>query len=170
MKLCFDQIGEKAHHISLDGRRLFFEDLRMNVELGGDLALYRKKGDDVVVVTGRLKGAFIGQCDLCAVDVPYSFEEDLVYRLSVGTERVPDAAEMECREEEVEELYLQVPEIDLETIIREQVYLNLPSRLVCRSACKGVCSGCGADLNIEKCRCAEVSSTSPFAILGKLKK
>ena len=43
--------------------------------------------------------------------------------------------------------------VDFSEILREQVDLALPMRAVCREDCRGLCSGCGADLNTETCRC-----------------
>lgn len=44
--------------------------------------------------------------------------------------------------------------VDLAEVLREQVDLALPTRLLCRETCRGLCAGCGVDLNKETCRCA----------------
>lgn len=43
----------------------------------------------------------------------------------------------------------------VEDIVREQVLLEVPIRPLCRLDCKGLCSRCGADLNLNDggCRC-----------------
>lgn len=43
--------------------------------------------------------------------------------------------------------------VDLSALLREQVDLVLPLRVVCRENCPGLCPGCGVDLNSEPCRC-----------------
>lgn len=40
-------------------------------------------------------------------------------------------------------------------LLREQIWVNLPMKLLCRSDCRGICPNCGANLNLEPCRCAE---------------
>lgn len=44
--------------------------------------------------------------------------------------------------------------IDLTDEIREALLLAIPSRFKCSDHCKGICTGCGANLNTEKCSCS----------------
>ena len=43
--------------------------------------------------------------------------------------------------------------VNLGGIIREQIALQLPHVLLCDPNCKGLCPGCGADLNNAPCTC-----------------
>lgn len=43
--------------------------------------------------------------------------------------------------------------VDLSELARETFILNMPSKTLCREDCRGLCSGCGVNLNYEKCRC-----------------
>ena len=45
-------------------------------------------------------------------------------------------------------------EVDMTPEIREDILLAMPSRFKCSENCKGLCSGCGVNLNTEKCRCS----------------
>ncbi len=40
-------------------------------------------------------------------------------------------------------------------LLREQIWVNLPMKPLCRPACRGICPECGANLNLEPCRCGE---------------
>lgn len=42
---------------------------------------------------------------------------------------------------------------DLDSLITEDIFLDLPSKLLCREDCKGMCPKCGADLNEGSCSC-----------------
>ena len=42
---------------------------------------------------------------------------------------------------------------DLDELAREAFILNMDTKTLCRADCKGLCSGCGANLNVEACRC-----------------
>lgn len=44
-------------------------------------------------------------------------------------------------------------ELDIRTEIRDALLLAVPMKLLCREDCKGICQGCGANLNNEECRC-----------------
>ena len=42
---------------------------------------------------------------------------------------------------------------NLDELITEDIFLDLPSKLLCSEVCKGICSKCGADLNAGPCSC-----------------
>ena len=44
--------------------------------------------------------------------------------------------------------------IGLEDLAIEQLYLNLPLKPVCSTACKGLCPTCGSNRNVTDCGCA----------------
>src|ERR1700737_985256 len=50
--------------------------------------------------------------------------------------------------------YEQGQGIWLEGVLREQVLLALPLKVVCRENCQGLCPHCGKNLNQEACSCA----------------
>ncbi len=168
MKLRFEQIERQGCRIELDDKRLFLQEEEVDVELAGVLVFSRRSED--VVLRGELRGHLVGRCSFCAVDVPFSFAEQLGYRFVVGEDVLVEEREVDCRSGELETFFLSVPEIEVDEVLQEQVYLNLPLQLLCRQDCRGLCSGCGANLNNEQCTCDGVQSASPFAVLGKLKK
>ena len=44
--------------------------------------------------------------------------------------------------------------LDLEKIIGDHVFLNLPSQFFCKADCKGLCPICGKNRNKEECECS----------------
>lgn len=54
-----------------------------------------------------------------------------------------------------EDLYPLVGSVlDMTEVLREQVDLQLPLKIVCRAECSGLCAGCGTNLNREACSCS----------------
>lgn len=43
--------------------------------------------------------------------------------------------------------------IDLSDDIRQELILNYDPVVLCKADCKGLCAGCGVNLNTEKCEC-----------------
>lgn len=43
--------------------------------------------------------------------------------------------------------------LQLDELVSEDIYLAIPTRFLCMDDCKGLCSSCGADLNIQQCSC-----------------
>jgi uncharacterized protein len=55
--------------------------------------------------------------------------------------------------------------IDLSDIVREQVYLSLPMRSICKESCRGLCPVCGANLNESSCLCRKPEGHPAFSKL-----
>lgn len=67
---------------------------------------------------------------------------------------------------EVQEKYSKTPDnqevkliigdfIDLYEVVEENLYLNMPIRVLCNEDCKGLCMFCGINLNKNHCQCKE---------------
>ncbi len=71
-------------------------------------------------------------------------------------------------DEDIIELEGDAIEIDLDSLLAEMVLINHPIKMLCSEDCKGICPGCGADLNQEVCRCSEKPVDPRWASLQKL--
>ena len=58
--------------------------------------------------------------------------------------------------------------IDLTPVFREQCWLAIPMKPLCRPDCKGFCSQCGIDLNLESCDCKRERIDPRLALLKEL--
>jgi len=56
-------------------------------------------------------------------------------------------------DDDVAMTFYQDEEIDLAALLREQFYLVLPMKPLCREECRGLCPQCGVNLNVETCQC-----------------
>ena len=43
--------------------------------------------------------------------------------------------------------------LDIDDEIREQILINFPMKVLCKPDCRGICPGCGVNLNLGKCNC-----------------
>jgi uncharacterized protein len=77
--------------------------------------------------------------------------------------------EARLKDDDVEIGFFEGEGLFLADVLREQVLLALPMKVICRSDCRGLCPNCGANLNHEECRC-ETHATDPrLAPLARLK-
>src|SRR2546422_1840753 len=101
---------------------------------------------------GKLAAGLQLACARClepvALDVTRNFE--LLYR-PLGVDAGRD--ELSVTDAEAEIGYYQGEGLLLEDVLREQVLLALPLKVVCREICKGLCPHCGRNLNQEQCCC-----------------
>jgi len=55
--------------------------------------------------------------------------------------------------------------IDISEDVRDEILLKLPSRVLCRETCKGICPECKVNLNDGSCSCPAKKLNSPFGVL-----
>jgi uncharacterized protein len=123
---------------------------------------------DMVEVEGRLDTAAQLACGRCLREfaAPLAGEFALTYTHAPKAEASAAAEpEKEIDPAEVGLISFRGEEIDLTEAVQEQVILALPLRALCAEACRGLCAGCGADLNQADCTCARPDRTGPFAAL-----
>lgn len=65
--------------------------------------------------------------------------------------------------------YFKGDTVDITKMVEDSLITSLPSQLLCKCDCKGLCPHCYANLNFHTCECKDVTSVSPFAELKKLK-
>ncbi|MCI0336353.1 MAG: DUF177 domain-containing protein [Acidobacteria bacterium] len=102
---------------------------------------------------GNIKALLVAPCDRCLNQVPLNFEipVDLFYTPEdTGESRT---GEIELNSRDLDFAMYENDEINLDEMVLEQLELNLPSRVLCREDCRGLCTQCGADLNVEQCDC-----------------
>ena len=99
----------------------------------------------VLVMTGDIHTTIHGVCDRCAAD----FTQNVGFPINVVL-----VTELSNEENEDEWVFpLEGDSADLEDIVRTVFVLNMDSKLLCKPDCKGICGGCGKNLNVEACSC-----------------
>lgn len=84
----------------------------------------------------------------------------------------PDAFESEEESEiEGDDLNTDIlvsDQIDMAEVIREQILLDMPTRVLCREDCRGLCDKCGSDLNLIDCKCSDDDVDPRWAALKNI--
>lgn len=105
-------------------------------------------------IAGRLGTRVELACARCLEpverDIAPSF--DLLYQ-PVSAIQVREGEEIELGPEDTDVGFFTGQGLFLADVLAEQVNLALPMKVVCQEECRGLCSGCGANLNRERCRC-----------------
>lgn len=65
-----------------------------------------------------------------------------------------EGEEGEVQDDDVSVSFYRDDEIDLADLLREQFYLVLPMKPLCREECQGLCPHCGVNRNVETCQCS----------------
>lgn len=165
-----------VEYIPEDGLHLSFEDMpgllsetdecRIQDAAKGEIFIHRVDGE--VHLNGRVAALLVIRCDRCLEEYKQEIDSSFFYVL-VPFQSVEGKKEIVLGKEDMEVSLYDGAKIQIGEIFREQILLQIPMRHVCREDCKGICSGCGADLNREECRCRTEILDNPFSILKKLR-
>jgi uncharacterized protein len=155
----------KAGEIHVEGEDSFA------LEAGGRVTGHIEKGDgESVHLRGRLSARLGVECSRCLERFLLPVEQELdFFYLPHGTGVEEQEEDVELKDRDLVVGYYDRARIDLGETIREQLFLGLPMKRLCREECRGICSMCGQNRNLLACECvAEPEPSSPFAkLLGK---
>src|SRR5262245_55828163 len=98
--------------------------------------------------------------------LPIDSAFDLRY-LPVETETASE--DREVSDEDLDASVYREHQIDLNELLREQFYLALPMKPLCREDCAGLCPQCGTNRNAGTCACAPQWEDPRLAPLKRLK-
>ena len=98
----------------------------------------------VLMLRYRLRAVPVLSCDRCLSPVEMSCEEEFSHIIVTETADARQDAE-----------YLLAPDamLDLAETVMTDLRLSLPTRVLCRPDCRGLCPVCGQDLNLGACSC-----------------
>jgi uncharacterized protein len=126
------------------------DELRVAEPVGYDLEL--SKLGTTVTIRGSVEALVGVPCSRCgqqfAIPVDRSFEAVFVTADTGETDRA-----IELDESALDLDYYQGGVIDVPQLLAEQVFLELPMKILCAEDCKGLCAKCGANLNHQACEC-----------------
>lgn len=97
-----------------------------------------------LLLNARLSSELSLVCDRCAK--AFSRRKTVEYETLLATE---------LEDEENDEIVLldKDGQLDLDELMSDVFILNLDTKNLCSEDCKGLCPGCGVDLNVGQCRC-----------------
>ena len=121
--------------------------IRPEGALAYDLTVHCVSGE--LIVQGTLKVSIICRCARCGDD----FQKKIVVSDFCRTFPLTSKNEL----------------INLTPDVREDILLSLPMVAVCSAECRGLCSGCGVNLNRKNCKCKRPEKKNVWGILDDLR-
>lgn len=126
---------------------------------------------DLVNIEGSVHTAVQLDCVRCLTNVRTPLEAEVEEHFPVedvmNPGRKPDE-EFDTPVSSVVYLDQGRPILDLDELLRQLLVAELPMRVVCDEACKGLCPSCGANRNEAPCVCEEEPANRPLAGLASL--
>jgi uncharacterized protein len=124
-----------------------------------DVLLDKIDHDFMVKVKLKSKAHYV--CDRCleGFDTDIELHQDQLYKTG------PFDIE---KDRDIIPLPADLTEIDLTDFLNEAVLVNHPIKMLCKEDCKGICPGCGVNLNENECICNKASGDPRWDELRKL--
>ena len=121
-----------------------------------------------ILVDGAVKVNISLKCSRCLND--YSCPVDLDFREEyTPADETEPGSRKELSGDQMDIGFYVGEEIDLAGIVKEQVLLEVPMKPLCKNDCRGLCSKCGADINMQTCNCKDDHIDPRLAPLAKYK-
>ncbi|MCM1307041.1 MAG: DUF177 domain-containing protein [Butyrivibrio sp.] len=99
-------------------------------------------GKSGIHIEGNVSLTLLVPCDRCL--------DETEQALSFELDRDIDFEESDGEEDTS---FIEGYTIDADGLLFPEIVLNLPTKVLCREDCKGICRVCGANLNRESCGC-----------------
>jgi uncharacterized protein len=78
--------------------------------------------------------------------------------------------EVELSDEETKTAFFSGTQLAIGDILREQVLLALPMKVLCRMDCRGLCPNCGTNSNFGSCHCLKEEFSPHMDMLLEIKR
>ena len=116
-------------------------------------------------LVGRLTTRLELECSRCVE--PYFVTIDTPFDLRYLPQALVDDRDVDADKDPSTTFYTD-DQIDLAQMVREQCYLAIPMKPLCRPDCQGLCPTCGTNLNTERCQCNPQWQDPRLAVLQAL--
>lgn len=134
------------------------------ISLGFDIF----KDKDQFRLAGRVQTMLELPCSRCLEAFTLAVDQTFDLRYQPHAHNTGDG-EREIEEDDLTTAFYENEEIDLGQLMREQFYLALPMKPLCRDDCKGLCPTCGTNWNTGTCGCKQEWEDPRLAALKALK-
>lgn len=157
-------LGEsREYHVSLETASISF--------MGSDYTIadaepvyirISNQGKKVISLYAEAKLSLIGACSRCLTPVQRE------YSVLVDREIDLDAKDTDALDDYDELSYIKDCDLDVDELIRNELYSMIPLQLLCKESCLGICKVCGGNRNITSCECKQTMPDPRMAVFDDI--
>jgi uncharacterized protein len=136
----------------LEDESFFLEDI--------DYQIFFSRQNQRIQAQGKIRTAISLVCVRCLEQ--FDFKINSRFDIILFPKEMVDQRSTALEDEELEYIFYENDQIDLEKILIEQVNLFIPFKPICKADCKGICPSCGANLNQGPCACDQAKNEIKF--------
>lgn len=98
-------------------------------------------------IEGKMELTFVMECDRCLKPVEQKITLDFTRTVS-GPDLYHEGAD-----DDDDQSFMEGYQLNVDDLIKNECFMNLPTKVLCKQNCKGICMQCGNDLNFGECAC-----------------
>lgn len=120
-------------------------------------------GEGGISVKGTLKVKAELDCSRCASPYAETLEVDIdeLFLPKDSPELASKPGKEEVLADDLCVFAYDDDQLDLDDVLRQNILASLPFCPLCREDCRGICAGCGVDLNHGSCTCSKNEEIDP---------
>ncbi len=173
MLVNLSQLRERSEPLSLESD-FSEEDLKIKsdvseLERPAHVNLMLSLSGDLVRVLGRVSVASRLTCCRCLKPIRKNVDKEFNLEYSPDPLVENEGDEFELAYDDLAVGFYRDDQLDLSTVVGEQIVLETPMNPICGESCQGLCDQCGADLNEGQCGCVREVIDPRLAPLAALK-
>ncbi len=109
------------------------------------LTFYNDEGKKLYV-SGSTKVTYQTVCDRCLTETEVCVPVHISEEFEIADDEIlyDDEEGVACIEEN---------HLDVDCLVKNEILMNWPSKVLCKEDCKGICPVCGKNRNLEECSC-----------------
>lgn len=171
MRIAFSEISQSGSSYEVHRLDSLLE--QQDFSLNGPFLAHctlKRKGDNKVEMQGRLQTRISLTCDRCLSSYDVDVDTELQILFEMESSDSWQVKELERTLSDLDSIILDEPVVDLDDVLRQQLYLSLPLKSLCSEQCQGLCVQCGINRNRAECNCEDEKPLGSFGVLAQLKK
>ncbi len=143
-------VPEKVEHLQVE---IDMDEIVLNNE---SYIIVKKAPIELMISVEGIKKAHIESKTKLSLSIPCSrCLEEVIYNFDINISKYIDFNQSE--EDRIQELdetnYIDGYELDVDKLIYNEILIDFPMKVLCKSDCKGICDQCGTNLNQTTCNC-----------------
>jgi len=129
-----------------------------------------ERAGEEIRIAGSLVTVVEMSCSRCLEPAELEIRKQFDLFFRQGDEEMFDEDDVELDEEDTRTAFFTGTELAVGDILREQVVLALPMKVLCKVDCRGLCPACGVNRNLSTCNCSEQSFSPQMENLLDIKR
>lgn len=120
------------------------------------------RGRKNISLYAQTRLCLVGVCSRCLAPVKRS------YSILVDREIDLDKRDTDALDDYDELSYIKDCDLDVDELIKNELYSMIPLQLLCKESCLGICKVCGGNRNITSCECKQTMPDPRMAVFDDI--